>query len=402
MMSYTDGWSQELLEERAEKIREYLAENDLEALAVTSKPNFDYVTGFFVGTSFWERPVVAVIPLDYEPFMVLNELSTNHVEFSRNKGRGWIDDVKIYTEHPRQTNRLYTVTNWSTLVSKTFRERGITKGKIGVDSNQSFLKKKLKDDLPDLSFVDAGRLLREMRLVKTDAALDLIRKAGELSDWGQEKLKELIAEGKTPIGIGTETAHLLAKEATDRYPEYQIYTSAGFTGTGPHAAMPHGVGGYTGRKLKEGDTLVNGVGVSLNQYGVENERTFILGKPTERQKKVFNVMKEAQENAVEMCVAGNKVSDIDSAAQKVIENAGYGDYIMHRTGHGMGLRGHEYWDDIAFNHRKLEAGMVTSVEPGIYIKGFGGFRFSDTVIIGKEEPEVVTEYSKDLNDLTVK
>lgn len=139
----------------------------------------------------------------------------------------------------------------------------------------------------------------------------------------------------------------------------------------------------------------------LNRYGVENERNYIVGKPTEKQRKIFEVMKEAQMKATEMCVEGNRLSDIDSAAQAVIESAGYGDYIFHRTGHGIGLGGHEYPDDMAYNHRPLKAGMVLSSEPGIYIYGYGGFRHSDTVIVGKNKPEVATKFTKELEGLTI-
>jgi len=401
-MSYLDGWTPEVLSRRAERIREYLAERELEALAVMDNLNFTYVTGFFLDTAPWERPVVAVIPADGEPFMVLCELSANHVRFALEEGRGWIRDVRFYAEHPRQVNRLYTVREWSILVSEVFREKGITKGRVGVDSNPLALERRLKPHLPDLSFVDASRLLREMRLIKCKEELDLIRKGGELSDWGQVRFKEAIEVGKPWIALGAEVAHLLAMEAARRYPNYSIRASAGGTGLGPFSAMPHGPGGFSGRKIQRGDVIVNGVGVRLNMYGVENERTFFVGEPTEKQRRVFEVMREAQERALEMCVEGNKVSDIDAAAQEVIEKAGYGDYIMHRTGHGIGLGGHEYWDDIAFNHRTLKAGMVTSVEPGIYIYGEFGVRHSDTVIVGRKKPEVVTRYSKELEDLIVK
>ncbi|RJS88570.1 aminopeptidase P family protein, partial [Candidatus Bathyarchaeota archaeon] len=108
-MSYLDGWTPEVLSRRAERIKEYLTERELEALAVMDNLNFTYVTGFFLDTAPWERPVVAVIPADGEPFMVLCELSTNHVRFALEQGRGWIKDVRFYAEHPRQVNRLYTV-----------------------------------------------------------------------------------------------------------------------------------------------------------------------------------------------------------------------------------------------------------------------------------------------------
>jgi len=398
-MSYLDGWSPELLKHRAESIRGRLADKNLQALAVTDPLNLTYVTGFFLDIAPWERPVVAVIPVDGSPFMILCELSTNHLRFSLEQGRGLITDIRFYTEHPRQVNRLYTVREWSTLVAETFREKDITKGNIAVDSNPQGLERRLKPQLPDLSFTDASMLLREMRVVKCEEELDLLRKAGALSDWGQIRYKESIELGKTGLEIGTKVAHLMACEAVKRYPNYQISISASGS---PSIGMPHGLGGLSGEPIKKGDTIINGVTARLNMYGVENERTFIVGEPTEKQKKLFKVMLEAQLKAVGVCVEGNRVSDIDAVAQKVIEDAGYGDLVMHRTGHGMGLGGHEYWDDTAFNHRTLRAGMVTSVEPGIYVYGESGFRHSDTVIVGKDKPEVVTEYTKELEYLTVR
>jgi Xaa-Pro dipeptidase len=96
-----------------------------------------------------------------------------------------------------------------------------------------------------------------------------------------------------------------------------------------------------------------------------------------------------------------KKSRLDAAALKVIEDVGFGDYVFHRTAHGIGLGGHEYWDDSSFNHRIMKPGMVTSVEPALYVYGLGGFRHSDTVIIGKDKPEVTTKYTKGLKDLII-
>lgn len=98
-MSYLDGWSPELLKHRAETIQGYLADKNLQALAVTDPLNLTYVTGFFLDIAPWERPVVAVIPVDGSPFMILCELSTNHLRFSLEQGRGLITDIRFYTEH---------------------------------------------------------------------------------------------------------------------------------------------------------------------------------------------------------------------------------------------------------------------------------------------------------------
>jgi Xaa-Pro aminopeptidase len=401
-MSYVDGWSRTLLEERGNRIRKYLDENDLRALVVLNDLNVTYVSGFFVDVSTWERPIAAVIPCDEEPFMILCELSMNHVKYALEHGRGWIKDIRFYAEHPRQVNRMFSVREWSLLFSEALYERGITRGKIGVDSDPTMLERRLKTYIPELTYSDVSRLLREMRLIKCEEELNLIRKAGDLTDWGQVKFREAIEVGKSWLELGAEVTYLMAQEAVRRYPNYSIRVNAGGTGLGEFSAMPHGPGGYDGKKIQTGDIIINGTFAMLQHYCAENERTLIVGEIKEKQKKLFEIMLEAQTKAIDMCIEGNRVSDIDAAAQEVIEKAGYGNHIMHRTGHGIGLAGHEYWDDMAFNHRILEEGMVTSVEPGIYIYGFGGFRHSDTVIIRKDKPEVVTKFPKDLKDLLVR
>ncbi|MBS7613563.1 aminopeptidase P family protein [Candidatus Bathyarchaeota archaeon] len=400
-MSYIDGWNRSLLEERGKRIREYLDRNELKAMIILNDLNTIYVSGVFVDVSTWERPIATIIPLDDEPCMILCELSMNHVKYSLEHGRGWIKDLKFYAEHPRQVNRMFTMREWSMLLKEVLSEKDVVRGKVGVDSDPKTLEFWLKPYLPELVYINASELLREMRVIKCREELDLIRKAGELTDWAQVKYKEAITIDKSWIELGAEVTYYMAQEAARRYPDYSIRVGAGGTGLGEFSAMPHGPGGHDGRKIKRGDIIINGTFASLQHYCAENERTYLVGEPSEKTKKLFEVMLEAQTKAIEMCIEDNKVSDIDSAAQEVIEKAGYGNYIMHRTGHGIGLAGHEYWDDIAFNHRLLKAGMVTSVEPGIYIYGFGGFRHSDTVIIGKDKPEVVTKFPKDLKNIIV-
>jgi Xaa-Pro aminopeptidase len=387
---------------RAERIRKYLAEMDLSALVVFDSLNTVYVSGFQLDVEPWERPVATVIPLEAEPFMILNELSINHYRYGLENNEHWIKDVIYYDEHPRLTKRHYYTQDFPRLLCETLEERGIFKGCIGVDNSDSTLEKWVGYYLHDLKVVDASKLLREMRLVKDEYELDLMRKAAELTDYGLEKMKEAIKVGKSNLEVGHEVAYEIAKEAAKKYPvDVSIEISAGFTGTGPEGAMPHGWRMPNGRKIEKGDTLLAVVGVRLNKYWVEDERTFIVGKPSEKQKRFFDVVTEGQRKAIEMCVAGNKVSDIDAAALKVIEDAGFGDYVFHRTGHGMGLGGHEYWHDMAFNNKIMQPGMVTSVEPMLCVYGLGGFRHSDTIVIGKYEPEVLTKYTKELENLII-
>ena len=135
---------------------------------------------------------------------------------------------------------------------------------------------------------------------------------------------------------------------------------------------------------------------------MENERTWFCGQPNDRQIDAFETARQAEEAAISQFVAGNRVCDVDAAALKVIEAAGYGQCVRHRTGHGIGVAGHEFPDDMAFNPRALLAAEVYSAEPGIYIYGLGGFRHDDIVIVGETEPEVVTHTPRDLESQIVK
>lgn len=397
-----DGWQPAVIKKRAEKIREYLAERELNALVLLDPLNNAYVSGVLVYGVAALRPMATVIPLDGEPFTIQDEVYVNAIKFQLEHGRGWIRDVRSYVEHPRLTHRTYTKSEIDLLLSESLVEKGITKGRVGVDTSLATLKGWVKPHLPELECVDASRLLREMRVVKCEEELDLIRKAGEFSDWCMEKYKEAVKVGKSWIGLEAEVAHIMAEEAAERYPEYLMSLMAVHPGIGEDTGLMWYPGGYHGKKIRKGDQLVIMMLVRFNGYGVENERTFFVGEPTDKQRKLMGVVNEAQKRGVEACIAGNKVSDIDSAAQKVIEDAGYGDYIVHRTGHGIGLGVQEYWLNMAFDHRVMKAGMVTSVEPSIAIYGYGGFHHSDTVIIGEEEPEPATKYTKELEDLIIR
>jgi len=388
---------------RFKRIRDYLKRHDLKALMVFDSLNLTYTSGFIDDTrNPAERPIVCVVPLDAEPFMVLCELSTHHALYEVEKGTCAVSDIRFYVEHPRQVSRTYLTLQWADMVVDILDEKKCLDGKIGVDVRPPTVSPELVAKLQQTTLVNALNLLQEMRLIKCKEELDLIRKCGPISDLGQEILKSEIHPGKPQLEIGAEATKAMQREAAAKYPDAAIEVRAMVMGSGPvFSPMPHTTRGV-GRRVEKGDCLIDITAARLNAYGVENERTFIVGIPTQKQAKVFNVMAEAQRKAFEAQRPGNKLSDVDAAAQKIIEDAGYGDYIMHRTYHGIGLGGHEYPYYTAFMHRKIMPGMVLSCEPGIYIPDFGGFRHSDTVIVTEKGPELVTNFARDLDSLTVR
>ena len=169
------------------------------------------------------------------------------------------------------------------------------------------------------------------------------------------------------------------------------------------SASPHGVsafGNLAGAKIEKGHVLVNSVYPAIDGLYVENERTWFCGKPSKRQIQLFEAAREANEAACEAAITGRPVWSIDAAAQEVLERAGVADLINHRTGHGLGLGGHDYPVDMSLNNSPLLSGMVFSVEPGLYEYGLGGFRHDDTVVVGNK-PRILTSTPKDLKSQTV-
>lgn len=388
--------SHNVFRRRLETIRQHLLQTNSRALIVLNPDNFFYVSGFFLDVAPWERPVAAIIPLDAEPVLALCELSTNHVKMAKARGSLWITDTRLYTEHPRVTNRTYTVLQFPQMVAGLLQEKGIHRGEVLLDSSPGRLGQ-IKDHLPGIQFGDGLSLLRKMRATKCDEELELIRQGSSLSDWGQEQFRTIVKPGRLMSEVDAETLRLTVAEGARRFPDAKLEVRVSSL-TGPASASPHGTGGDAGLQIEKGHGIVNITIVRLNGLVTENERTYFVGKPSRKQAEAFRVVTEAQELAIQHMIAGETLANIDAAAQEVIQEAGFADYIVHRTGHGIGIAGHEWPEDMAWNPRVLVPDEVLSAEPGIYIYGLGGFRHDDTVIVHEDEPEVTTKATKNLED----
>jgi hypothetical protein len=197
-------------------------------------------------------------------------------------------------------------------------------------------------------------------------------------------------------------AALLHEEAGRRMPGAE-FDSLCWTLSGPYSASPHGAGAFylAGATIEQGHTIVNCVCPGIDGLIVENERTWFSGAPTKRQVKLFEAAKAANEAACEAVVADNPIWALDAAAQDVFERAGLADLVYHRTGHGLGIGGHDFPVDTAFNSTPMPERIVFSVEPGIYEIGVGGFRHDDTVVARPNSPEILTSTAKDIASQTI-
>jgi Xaa-Pro aminopeptidase len=383
------------IRERKARLQEHLRAQGLQGVIILDGHNFTYFSGYHADVQLWERPIALVIPATGPSTAIVNELSTHGWQLAQEGGLVAADRMIVYHEHPRIAKRGPLLPEWPQLVTQVSREFGILRI-LGSD-NAEFATRVFG---PKFQVEDISPVVRDMRLIKSPSELDILRRSGAVTDWAMEQFGKLLRPGRYIQEVNHDLGKLLEIRAAEEFPLSRIDTMI-ISNAGPDSAYPHGACGRPGRILERGHMIINNIVFRIDGLGAENERTWSIGPPTDRLKELFAIEAKAQQDAVNACVAGNRFSDIDAAAQEVIEAAGLGDHIFHRTGHGIGLWIHEDPVNTAFDHRTMRGGEVMSVEPAIYIRGYGGVRNSDTVLVGASAPEIVTKFPKDLEVTTV-
>jgi len=253
---------------------------------------------------------------------------------------------------------------------------------VGFDSLKASTYLKFKESSGKIAFEDAGDLIWTLRRVKDPSEISLMRKAAELTSRGIIKAAEIVKAGLTEREVAAEIEYEMRKAGSDGVAFDTIISS------GLNSAFPHG--GCGDRIIKNGDLVVIDIGAKYRDYCSDLTRTFIIGKPSSRQMRIYETVREAQGLAVKKAQAEVKAREVDCAARDYISKAGYGDYFVHSLGHGVGLDIHEPPSLSPKSKDVLVEGNVVTIEPGIYIPGFGGVRIEDTVLILKGGVEKLT------------
>ena len=372
---------------------------NLEALAFTSEDFVTFGTNFTLDVRVFERPVAAVIKKDGTVFTFFNQLSSNHYKMSKERHQCWIDDALFYDEFPEGTNSGRLLTNWQETFAALLGKHGLGAARIGVENAGGPLQN-VNRFLPELSLVNVGADMKLLRAVKHEEEIDLMARACKLTEWMQDAYVANIAPGRFIQELDAEM-HLLGYQKAQKLFEGDELIFRGYTLSGPASASPHGNGARTGAVINAGDVVVNMIIPVINGLVVENERTYFCGEPGEKQREAYTAALAANQAAIQEIRTGNRVCEIENAARKQIISAGFAGHLCHRTGHGLGLLGHEWPVDMAFCDRVLMKNEVYSAEPGIYVYGLGGFRIDDTVVVDTE-PKVLTRSPKELEDIIIK
>ena len=235
---------------------------------------------------------------------------------------------------------------------------------------------KLQEALPHREFRVASLITRELRMRKDAIEVDALRAVSESADRAYARILDCPFAGRSEREIGTDLAKLLRAEGHDE---------VGFTivGSGPNGASPHHEAGD--RRIVAGDTIVLDFGGAMRGYRSDITRTVHVGKTAgSEEQKVHDVVRRAQEAGYAAARKDATAESVDAAARQVIDDAGYGKFFIHRTGHGIGLDGHEHPYLVRGNRERLEPGMAFSIEPGIYFPGRFGVRIEDVAVIDND------------------
>ena len=340
---------------RMERAMSQAADAGLTGVLVTPGPDLVYFTGYRP-TAITERITMLVLDTDHDPHLIVPVLERPDAEAAPGASAVTITDWADGTDPYAATSRLLD-----------------PRGRYALsDSAWAMHLLGLQAALPESGYTSMTATLPMLRAVKDTDEVDRLAAAGAAADAAYEEILKVRFAGRSEMEIGNDLARLLRDHG---------HSQVDFTvvGSGPNGANPHHEMGD--RVIRPGDMVVLDFGGLKDGYGSDTTRTVHVGPPTDEELRVFQIVRLAQQTAFEAVRPGIACEDIDGAARRVIEDAGYGQYFIHRTGHGIGLTTHEPPYLVAGERRPLVPGMCFSIEPGIYLPGRFGVRIEDIVTV---------------------
>jgi len=362
---------------RIERARALMKANGIDALMLNGGTSMEYFTGMKWGLS--ERMLAAVIPASGTAFLVVPKFEQERAMEQAHLGPLGADAEVFAWEEDESP--------WQ-LIGSGLRARGLATATVGAEETVRFVFADGTAHLPGLKVVSGTPVTAGCRMVKDAHEIALMRLAAQVTWKAYEAAWKSLKEGMTQDDFARLVATAHARLGFEGGAGVQV---------GKYSALPHG--SATPQVVREGSILLMDGGCRVEGYTSDISRTFVLGKPTQKMKDVFEIEHRAQTTAVRTARPGLPCEAVDAAARKVIVDAGYGpDYkfFAHRVGHGMGMDGHEWPYLVRGNKLPLQAGMVFSDEPGIYIPGEFGIRLEDDMLITEGGAELFTPQSPSL------
>ncbi|MGH3315667.1 MAG: M24 family metallopeptidase [Nocardioidaceae bacterium] len=364
-------------------------ESGLDAVLTDDPGDVAYLTGFFHHPC--ERPVAIWIGTDGSTLMLLPELEREHAESQQAAA-----DLVSYPEFPG------VVPPFEHLA------KAVTGLRVGHSTGMSWARlDAVRAAFGDQELVPTD-VVATARLVKASEEVALHAEAGRITDLmlaaGRALVEQSVADSGTLPSEAELAGHVTAAGIETMYAEHTGVVvvsplAGGLVYAGENSAYPHGL--PSGYRLRPGDTFMLSLGCAVGGRFVEGERTFVLGSPTPEQRRYHDIVAQAQHRGAEAIRPGRSCADVNRMCLDVIREAGLGEFLRHRQGHGIGLGMHEPpWLEDG-DETLLAPGMIVSNEPGIYVRGHAGYRISDSMLVTDDRAASFTHYPRSLEDCTI-
>ena len=361
-------------ERRMEQLSELLERYELDYIALVPGANLTYFTGLTMSLS--ERPTVAFFPAEGRPALTLPSLEVPHAK----EVIPYSVDFYPYTDKEGHEAAFLRAGADLKLSGKT----------VGVEyMHMRILELRLLEQIaPDCHIQATELLLPQLRMIKDEIELSHMRQAVRITEAALQATAEQVKPGQTELEI-QNILHIEMLRAGG-----QGLAFGSIVVSGPRTASPHT--SASDRVVQPGDLLLFDCGAAYRGYPADITRTFAVGELDPELQKIYEVVKKANATARRYAGPGDKAEDVDRAARQVIERAGYGQFFIHRTGHGLGLEVHEPPYIVDGNDTILQPGTTFTIEPGIYLPGKGGVRIEDDVVITEKGCESLTTFRRGL------
>jgi len=356
------------MEKRLAKLRERLEANNLDAAFLYSGENVRYLSGFTSSTDGY------IIVTAKKAYFITD---FRYKDQAHNQCKGFeiiihnnslINDIKNIV----QDNKVKSIVIEDTFMTVAMYEN-------------------LKGNLQGVEISPLKDMLESIRMIKDADEIAAIQKAAEIADNAFKHMLDFIKPGLTEKEVALELEYTMKKNgATD-------LSFESIVASGVRSSLPHGV--FTDKVINNGEFLTLDFGCVYNGYCSDMTRTVFVGKADDKQKKIYSIVLEAQEKALEQYKPGILCKEVDKVARDIISKEGYGDNFGHGLGHGVGLAVHEEPRVSPLGQRTLEAGMVVTDEPGIYISEYGGVRIEDLILVTETGCRVLSKSPKQLIEL---
>src|ERR1044071_9618126 len=363
---------------RIDKAQKLMREQHVDAIYIEPGSSMFYYTGMRWGTS--ERMLAMVLPARGEIGGVCPKFEEERARELITIGTG---DIRTWEEDESPYKR----------VAEILKDRGVRTGTVGIEERvRFFLYDGIRQVAPAIKFVSATPITAGGRMFKSPAELALMQIANDITIVAYKATHDSMTEGMTQGEFAGNCAAAFRA----------LGTSGGiFVSFGKYTAFPHG--SSTPQRLKKGDVVLMDGGCSVEGYESDITRTFVFGKATDRQRQIWDLERKSQDAGFAAAKVGAPCEAVDAAARKVITEAGFGpDYkvpgLPHRTGHGIGLDGHEWTNFVRGNKTPIQPGMCFSDEPTIVIYGEFGIRLEDCLYITPEGPKFFTKQSASIDE----